>query len=140
MAARPATCTSSPTSTPHPQLRRQDTELYYDLPLSITQAALGASVPVPTADGEELVEIKPGTQPGTEIRLRGKGVPHLRRPGVRGDLHVLVDVKVPTKLSKRQRELLEPSSPPRRRATAGRRQAAEARQRASSTRLKDAIS
>ena len=48
----------------HPQLRRQDTELYYDLPLSITQAALGARVRVPTADGDEVVEIKPGTQAG----------------------------------------------------------------------------
>ncbi|MDQ3938302.1 MAG: HSP40/DnaJ peptide-binding protein, partial [Chloroflexota bacterium] len=92
---------------PHPQLRRQDTELYYELPLSITQAALGASVIVPTADGEEMIEVKAGTQPGSEIRLRGRGVPHLRRPGVRGDVHVLVDVRVPTRLSARQRELLE---------------------------------
>jgi molecular chaperone DnaJ len=92
---------------PHPQLRRQDTELYYELPLSITQAALGAQVTVPTADGEEQVEIKPGTQPGAEIRLRGRGVPHLRRAGVRGDLHVMVDVRVPARLSARQRELLE---------------------------------
>ena len=61
---------------------------------------------IPTADGEETIEIKPGTQPGTEIRLRGRGVPHLRRAGARGDLHVLVDVTVPTKLTKRQRELL----------------------------------
>ena len=74
--------------------------------MSITQAALGATVTVPTADGEETIEVKPGTQPGTEIRLRGKGVPHLRRSGARGDLHVLVDVKIPTKLTKRQRELL----------------------------------
>ena len=50
---------------------------------------------------------RPGTQPDTEIRLRGKGVPHLRRSGQRGDLHVMVDVVVPTKLSKKQRELLE---------------------------------
>jgi molecular chaperone DnaJ len=92
---------------PHPQLRRQDTELFYELPLSITQAALGARLAVPTADGEEEIEIKPGTQPGAEIRLRGRGVPHLRRTGVRGDLHVLVDVRVPTRLSARQRELLE---------------------------------
>jgi molecular chaperone DnaJ len=91
----------------HPQLRRQDTELYYELPLSITQAALGARVTVPTADGEEQIEIKPGTQPGAEIRLRGRGVPHLRRAGVRGDLHVMVDVRVPARLSARQRELLE---------------------------------
>jgi molecular chaperone DnaJ len=92
--------------TPHPRLQRRDTELFLDLPLSIAQAALGATVTVPTADGEETIEVKPGTQPGTEIRLRGKGVPHLRRSGARGDLHVLVDVKIPTKLTKRQRELL----------------------------------
>jgi molecular chaperone DnaJ len=62
---------------------------------------------VPTVDGDEEIEIKPGTQPDTEIRLRGKGVPHVRRSGSRGDLHVLVDVTVPTKLSKKQRESLE---------------------------------
>ncbi len=61
---------------------------------------------MPTVDGDEEVEIKPGTQPDTEIRLRGKGVAHLRRAGSKGDLHVLVDVVVPTKLTKRQRELL----------------------------------
>jgi molecular chaperone DnaJ len=92
--------------TPHPRLQRRDTELFLELPLSISQVALGATLTVPTADGEEVIEVKPGTQPGTEIRLRGKGVPHLRRAGVRGDLHVLVDVKIPTKLTKRQRELL----------------------------------
>ncbi|MDQ3938714.1 MAG: molecular chaperone DnaJ, partial [Chloroflexota bacterium] len=74
--------------TPHPTLRRQDTELFYELSLSITQAALGARVPVPTADGEEEIEIRPGTQAGSEIRLRGRGVPHLRRSGSRGDVHV----------------------------------------------------
>ncbi len=91
----------------HPQLRRRDAELYFELPVSITQAALGARLAVPTADGEEEIEIKPGTQAGSEIRLRGRGVPHLRRSGSRGDLHVLVDVRVPTRLSARQRELLE---------------------------------
>jgi len=93
--------------TPHPQLRRRDTELYYDLELSITQAALGAHLTVPTADGFDEVEIKPGTQAGTEIRLRGKGVPHLRRQTSRGDLHVIVDVRIPARLTSRQRELLE---------------------------------
>jgi molecular chaperone DnaJ len=92
---------------PHPLLRRQDTELYVELPISISQAALGARVQVPTADGDEWVEIRPGTQPGTEIRLRGRGVPHLRRTGARGDLHVIVDVRIPSRLSARQRELLE---------------------------------
>jgi molecular chaperone DnaJ len=91
----------------HPQLRREGTELYHQLDLSIAQAALGTVVRVPTADGEEELEIKAGTQPGTEIRLRGRGAPHLRRAGARGDLHVQVDVIVPTKLTKEQREALE---------------------------------
>ena len=92
---------------PHPSLRREGTELYYEARISIAQAALGTTISVPTVDGEEEVEIKPGTQPDTAIRLRGKGVPHLRRAGSRGDLHVLVDVEVPRKLTKKQRELLE---------------------------------
>jgi molecular chaperone DnaJ len=92
---------------PHPTLRRDGTELYYEARISIAQAALGTTLTVPTVDGDEEVEIKPGTQPDTSIRLRGKGVPHLRRAGSRGDLHVLVDVEVPKKLSKKQRELLE---------------------------------
>ncbi len=92
--------------TPHPSLKREGTELFYIAPISIAQAALGTKITVPTVDGDEEVEIKPGTQPDTEIKLRGKGVPHLRRHS-RGDLHVMVDVQVPTKLSKKQRELLE---------------------------------
>jgi molecular chaperone DnaJ len=92
---------------PHPVLKRDGTELYYEARVSIAQAALGTTLRVPTVDGDEEVDIKAGTQPDTEIRLRGKGVPHLRRPGSRGDLHVLVDVEVPRKLSKKQRELLE---------------------------------
>jgi molecular chaperone DnaJ len=91
----------------HPILKRDGTELYQELRLSITQAALGAQIAIVTPDGEEMLDIKPGTQPGTEIRRRGKGVPHLRRPGTRGDLHVLIDVEVPTRLNDRQRELLE---------------------------------
>jgi molecular chaperone DnaJ len=93
--------------TPHALLRRDGTEIYYDLPLSITQAALGTKARIPTIEGDEDLEIRSGTQPGTEIRLRGRGVPHLRRPGTRGDLHVMVRIGVPTKLSKRQRQLLE---------------------------------
>ena len=93
--------------TPHSILRRDGTEIFYDLPLSIAQAALGTRAHIPTIEGDEELQVRPGTQPGTEIRLRGRGVPHLRRPGTRGDLHVLVHVNVPTKLSKRARKLLE---------------------------------
>ena len=91
---------------PHPSLTREGTELFYEAAISIAQAALGTRITVPTVEGSEEVEIKAGTQPDTEIRLRGKGVPHLRRAGQRGDLHVMVDVVVPTKLSKKARELL----------------------------------
>jgi molecular chaperone DnaJ len=91
----------------HPVLKRDGTELYLDQQVSIAQAALGTTVTIPTIDGDESLEIKPGTQPGTEIRLRGKGVPHLRRANQRGDMHVFVRVAVPTKLSKKQRDALE---------------------------------
>jgi len=90
----------------HPTLKREGTELIYEATIGLAQAALGTRIEVPTIGGQEEVEIKPGTQPGTEIRLRGKGVPHLRRSGVRGDLHVIVEVDVPTRLSKAQREAL----------------------------------
>jgi molecular chaperone DnaJ len=93
---------------PHPTLSREGTELYFEADLSIVQAALGTRLQVPTVEGEPAeVDIKAGTQPGTEIRLRGRGVPHLRRASVRGDLHVIANVVVPSKLTKRQRELLE---------------------------------
>ena len=91
---------------PHPELKREGTELIFEASIGIAQAALGTRILVPTVEGEEAeVEVKPGTQPGTEIRLRGRGVPHLRR-AVRGDLHVIVDVAVPTRLSKAEREAL----------------------------------
>jgi len=93
--------------TPHPVLRRDGTEVFYDLQLSIAQAALGTRLRIPTIEGDEDLEVRPGTQPATEIRLRGRGVPHLRRPGTRGDLHVMIHVNVPTRLSRRQRQLLE---------------------------------
>ncbi|HET6380892.1 MAG TPA: molecular chaperone DnaJ [candidate division Zixibacteria bacterium] len=90
----------------HPELIRRGTELYYELPLTFPQAALGAAFTVPTADGTEEIEVEPGTQSGTEIRLRGRGMPRLRGTG-RGDLHVIVTVVVPQKLSKKERELLK---------------------------------
>ena len=89
----------------HPQLLRRGTELYHELPVTFPQAALGASLSVPTVEGTETVEIPAGTQSGTQVRLRGKGVPRLRGTG-RGDLHVIVTVVVPPKPSKKERELL----------------------------------
>jgi molecular chaperone DnaJ len=89
----------------HPQLVRRGTELFHELPITFPQAALGTTLAVPTVEGSEEVEVPAGAQTGQEIRLRGKGVPRLRGAG-RGDLHVIVNVVVPTKLSKRERELL----------------------------------
>jgi molecular chaperone DnaJ len=90
----------------HPELLRRGTELFYELPVTFPQAALGASLTVPTVEGKETVEVPPATQSGTEIRLRGRGVPRLRGAG-RGDLHVIVTVVVPPKPSKAERELLK---------------------------------
>jgi molecular chaperone DnaJ len=89
----------------HPHLLRRGIELYHELPVTYPQAALGTTLTVPTVEGSEEVEVPAGTQSGDEIRLRGKGVPRLRGAG-RGDLHVVVNVVVPSKLSKRERELL----------------------------------
>jgi molecular chaperone DnaJ len=89
----------------HPQLLRRGTELFYELPVTFPQAALGATLSVPTVDGSEPLEVPAGTQSGAEIRLRGRGVPRIRGSG-RGDLHVIVTVVVPAKLGKRERELL----------------------------------
>ena len=89
----------------HAQLLRRGTELFYELPVTFPQAALGATLEIPTVEGTEPMEVPAGTQSGTELRLRGRGVPRLRGVG-RGDLHVIVTVVVPPKPSKRERELL----------------------------------
>ncbi|MEK7141936.1 MAG: DnaJ C-terminal domain-containing protein [Patescibacteria group bacterium] len=88
------------------QYKREGNDLIIDQEISYTQAALGSVVEVPTIDGPLSIRIQPGTQPGTLIRLRGKGVPQVRGNG-RGDQYVRVQLTIPTHLSRRQRELLE---------------------------------
>ncbi len=90
----------------HPIFRREDTEVLCEVPISFTQAALGAQIDVPTLDGPAKLKIPPGTQSGRVFRLRGKGVPALSGGG-RGDQHVRVVVETPSRLTKEQRELLE---------------------------------
>jgi molecular chaperone DnaJ len=85
---------------------RDGKDLYCVLPISFPQAALGAEVKVPTLDGEHLLKIPEGTQSGKELRIRGKGVPVLNGHG-KGDLVVRVVVQTPTRLTKRERELLQ---------------------------------
>jgi len=89
----------------HPFFERQGNDLYCVVPISITQAALGAEIQVPTLEGEQALKIPEGTQSGATLKIRGKGVPVLNGRG-KGDLYVGVRVQTPTKLTKRQRELL----------------------------------
>lgn len=90
---------------PHPVFNREGDDLHCELSLPMTAAALGTSVTLTTLDAEEVVEIRPGTQGGTEITLRERGVPHLRGVG-RGSLHVHVRVLTPTKIDEEQERLL----------------------------------
>jgi molecular chaperone DnaJ len=90
----------------HPVFVRDGDDLLCDLPISFPQAALGAEVKVPTLKGQVDLRIPAGTQNGKVFRLRGKGIPSLRGYG-QGDLLVRVLVEIPTKLNKRQKELVQ---------------------------------
>jgi molecular chaperone DnaJ len=90
----------------HPFFERDGTDLYCVIPISFTQAALGTEIRVPTLDGDYTLKVPEGTQSGTTLRIRGKGVPVLNGHG-KGDLHVEIRVQTPAKLNKRQRELLQ---------------------------------
>jgi len=90
---------------PHPYFHRQENDIIMELGINIAQAALGDRILVPTLDGDEELTIPPGTQTGELFRLRGKGVPYLRRNG-RGDQLVVVRVLTPTRLTPKQKELL----------------------------------
>jgi molecular chaperone DnaJ len=90
----------------HERFRRDAMDLYVDVPVSFPQAALGGDIEVPTMDGPVPLSLQPGTQSGSTYRLRGRGMPSVRGSS-RGDQLITVHVVVPTKLSKRERELLE---------------------------------
>jgi molecular chaperone DnaJ len=90
----------------HKFFRRRENDVLLDLDINIAQAALGAEVEIPTVDGPAKLKIPNGTQPGKVLRMRGKGVPHLRGNG-RGDQLVIVNVDVPTHLNSEQRQLFE---------------------------------
>ena len=91
---------------PHPVFTRRGRDLHCEAELDMVAAALGAEIAVPTLDGEVKLSVPPGTQPGTNFRLRGKGIA-ARGGSARGDLHVRVKVVVPRRLNNRQRQLLE---------------------------------
>ena len=91
---------------PHPFFEREGRDLHCSVPISFSQAAMGAEIVIPTLDGgEHKLKIQEGTQSGTTFRVRGKGVPALQSSG-KGDMYVKVRVETPRKLTKRQRELM----------------------------------
>ena len=91
----------------HNIFKRSEENLYYELPISFSNAALETTVEVPSIDGgRSKIKIPAGTQHGKQFRLRGKGMPVLRR-SVLGDLYIRIVTQVPTSLSKRQKEILE---------------------------------
>ena len=90
---------------PSSMFERNGYDVSYKMDISFAEAALGATVEVPTLDGKVKYEIPEGTQPGTVFRFKGKGIPYLKRSG-RGDQYVMVNVVVPKKLSGKQKELL----------------------------------
>lgn len=91
---------------PDKRFRREGDDIVTEEEIPFSMAALGGVLDVKTVDDTVKIRIQPGTQPGTLIRLKGKGVPHVRGSG-RGDHYAKVQIKVPTHLSKKQRELLE---------------------------------
>lgn len=90
----------------HPTFQRQEYDLYSSEPISFTQAALGGKITINTIDGPYDLEIKPGTQTDTKVKLKGKGVPTLRNKNVRGDHYVTLVVQVPDKLTEEQKNIL----------------------------------
>jgi molecular chaperone DnaJ len=90
----------------HPELVRDGDDLRCELRIGFAQASLGSHFEVPTLDGPEVLEVRPGTQSGAELRLPGKGMPRLRQVGT-GDQIVTVVVETPRKLSAKARSLLE---------------------------------
>jgi len=91
---------------PHQFFKRRENDVVLNLDINVAQAVLGAEVEVPTLDGDEKLKIPSGTQPGKVFTMRGKGIPYLRRKD-RGDQLVIVNVAIPTKLTKEQRELFQ---------------------------------
>lgn len=90
----------------HKFFHRRDNDILLNLDINIAQATLGADVDVPTVDGTAILTIPSGTQPGKILRMRGKGVPHLRSDR-RGDQLVVLNVEIPKKLKNEQREIFE---------------------------------
>lgn len=91
---------------PHEYFIRKGLDLYLDVPISFVQAALGDEISVPTMEGAEKYNIKPGTQPGTVAYIRGKGMPNVKNNKNFGDIVITLNVSVPTKMTDKQKQKL----------------------------------
>ncbi|WP_273333127.1 DnaJ C-terminal domain-containing protein, partial [Dictyoglomus turgidum] len=91
---------------PHKIFKRENENIWMELPLDYLIALLGGEVEVPTLEGKEKIYIKPGTQTGEIITLKGKGIPYLRNKNQRGDQKIVVKITVPQSLSQKEKELL----------------------------------
>ena len=90
----------------HPLFEREGSDIYIEVPISITDAILGCKKEIPTLTGDVILEIKPGTQSFTKLKLKGKGVKQVN-DRFTGDLYAVINVVVPTKLSRNQRDLVK---------------------------------
>jgi len=89
----------------HKYFERHDDDIYLEVPITITDAILGCKKEIPTLNGNGFIEIKPGTQNYTKLKLKGKGVKNVNSNKV-GDMYIVVNVIIPTKLDRKQKELL----------------------------------
>ncbi len=90
----------------HPFFKREDDDIFLDVPISVSEAVLGTKVIIPTLDGKTTLTIPPGIQSGQKLRMRGLGVPHLKGDG-RGDQYALIKIVAPKQLSSKARALME---------------------------------
>lgn len=91
---------------PHPEFKREGSDVVVDFDIPFTAAALGDTVEVPGLEKSIKIKVKPGTQPGTVVRLKGQGIPYLRGSG-KGDLYVRLQITIPKNLSREQKKLLK---------------------------------
>ena len=90
-----------------PRFQRDGVNLYSEMDITFPEAALGGQIKVSTIDGDVLFPIKAGTQTGTTIRLKGKGVPYLRDNSKRGDQYTILNIVVPKSMNGKQKKALE---------------------------------
>lgn len=90
----------------HPFLTRKGDNVYVSVPISVSEAALGARIEVPTVEGKAQLKIPPGTESGQKFRLRERGYPSLRNPSLRGDEFIEVKIALPRVISEETKEIL----------------------------------